>query len=171
MPDLPAWVAADKSLGVSPIWSGPDQGDGHMVFVVAVAIRDSVVEGPMLRGGCYVHRPEDAMMFQLEYAPLAGRRRLPLARLDWRPANPGHKNPRTGAAPHAGRFIESSHLHPFELNWLGAEGRMRAGNLPFAVPMSPDPRTFRELLDFAGSAFRLSGMDLIEPPKWPSRLV
>ena len=50
MPDLPAWVAADKSLGVSPIWSGPDQGDGHMVFVVAGGVTYHGEKLPELRG-------------------------------------------------------------------------------------------------------------------------
>jgi hypothetical protein len=87
-----------------------------MGFVVSVTMDGSVADGLLLRGGCYVHRPDEGVMFQLEFAPPLERRRLPLARLDWRPPNPGHENPLFGPARHPGRFIESSHLHPLSLS-------------------------------------------------------
>lgn len=142
-----------------------------MGFLMSLAIDGATVEGLMLRGGCYEHILGGAITLQLEVALGGQRTRVPVARIDWRPANPGHKNPRTGPAPHAGRFIGSSHFHPFELNWVEQESWMRAGNLPFAVEISPDPETFREILDFAGSALRIKDMDQIGAPKWPARLV
>ena len=65
--------------------------------------------------------------------------------------------------------MTGSHLHPFSLNWIGPEARMRAGNLPFAIKIVPDPETFREILDFASDALRISDIDRIVTPNWSRR--
>lgn len=41
---------------------------------------------------------------------------------------------------------------------------MRAGSLPAALPLVPDPSTLSGFLDFCGTCFKIKNMSLIEPP-------
>jgi hypothetical protein len=142
-----------------------------MAFLTPLEVDGVTIAGLALRGVCYQHRPDEAVMLQMEAAMPGLRTRVPLVRLDWRPATGGHKNPRRGPDLHAKRFITGSHLHPFELNWLFAAEVMRTGNLPFATAVSPDPNDFAEVLDLVGSVFRISNISLIETPSWSRKLL
>ncbi|MDR3536772.1 MAG: hypothetical protein P4L71_09760 [Acetobacteraceae bacterium] len=110
-------------------------------------------------------------MLQVEVGVPGARTRIPLSRIDWRPANRGHKNPLRGPAAHAGRFLPDSHLHTFALNWLPQASAMRAGNLPFAVDLPAFVDTLDALFDFAGFVFRIDHMTMIEMPPWLPRLL
>jgi hypothetical protein len=149
---FPSLVAATKGLATGAQWSAPDPTDNQMGFVAPLEIAGVAVAGLALRGSCYLHRPDEAVTFQLEAATPGLRTRIPLMRLDWRPATRGHKNPRRGPASHTGKFIVGSHLHTFQLNWLANNEVMRTGNLPFAEPLNPDPGTFEEALDLGGAS-------------------
>jgi hypothetical protein len=142
-----------------------------MGFLAPLEVDGVTIAGLALRGVCYEHRPDEAVTLQVEAAMAGLRTRVPLMRLDWRPPTGGHKNPRRGPDLHIGRYIIGSHIHPFELNWLASAEVMRTGNLPFATAVKPDPDTFPEVLDLAGSMFRISNIKLIEAPSWSRRLL
>ncbi len=164
-------VSAEKRLSLAAVWTPADPEDGYSEFVAPLEIAGVTIQGLSLRGGCYAHLPGEAMMFQLEIGHASVRTRIPLMRLDWRPLTASHKNPRKGSAAHAGRQIFGSHLHTFDLNWVEENGAMRAGNLPFAIEVSPDPRGFAEILDFVQKHFRISKVELIPEPNWSPRLL
>jgi hypothetical protein len=152
-------------------WSAADPADNAMGFLAPLEVDGVTIAGLALRGVCYQHRPDEAVMLQMEAATPGLRTRVPLVRLDWRPATGGHKNPQRGLDLHAKKFIAGSHLHPFELNWILATEVMRTGNLPFATAVNPDPGTFEEVLDLVGNMFRISNIRLIETPSWSRRLL
>jgi hypothetical protein len=168
---FPLLAVARKSLLVGVSWSGADSNDGAMTFLAPLEVDGVTVAGLSLRGVCYQRYPDRAVMLQLEAAMPGLRTRVPLARLDWRPLNGGHRNPRGGAAPHAGRLLQGTHMHSFDLNWVAANEAMRAGNLPFARPVEDEPPTFEEALDMAGKEFRINDIRLVETPLWSARLL
>jgi len=134
-----------------------------MTFLLPLDIQGVTIEGLFLRGRTYENSFDRDVMFQLEYAAPGSRTRVALARVDWLPRSPVHKNP-----DH--ELITGSHLHPFEANWLDREQRMRAGNLPFAVRTPPSVGTYAKLLDFVGKEFRISNMSSIPVPGWVKSL-
>jgi hypothetical protein len=142
-----------------------------MTFLTPLEVDGVTVAGLALRGVCYQRFPDQAVTLQLEAAMPGLRTRVPLARLDWRPLNRGHKNPRRGANMYAGQLIDGTYLHPFDLNWIAATEAMRTGNLPFSRPVLNDPSTFEEALDIAGKEFRINNIEMIETPKWSARLL
>jgi hypothetical protein len=168
---FPALASARKSLIVGVSWSAADPDDGAMTFLAPLEADGVTIAGLSLRGVCYQREPDRAVTLQLEAAMPRLRTRVPLARLDWRPLNGGHRNPRRGMPSHAGRFLQGTHMHPFDLNWVAANEAMRGGNLPFARSVADDPPTFEEALDMAGIEFRINDIRLIEVPLWSARLL
>lgn len=117
-----------------------------------------------LRGIAYEHRMDAAVTFQLEIGTPGVRTRTPLIRLDWRPISLQHRNPdRT--------MLIGDHVHPFDLNWLEVEQRMRRHNLPWAAPFPHAVESYGALLDAAKAVFRISNIDIIPPPEWSPKLI
>jgi len=157
--DLPTLVAAEKQLDRRPAWH-PE----HCEFVVPLSVSGITVGGLELRGTGSFTALDRNIMFQLEHSP-AGRKRIPLWRCEWRPFSP-HTNKAIG--PQELHFLQlpGSHEHPFYLNWLEHEQRMRTGNLPIAKEITPDPASFEEFLDFCGKQFNISNMNIVPAPEW-----
>lgn len=165
-------VDAEKRLLYTVTWTTPGQEDDEYIeFLAPLEIEDVTIEGLALRGGCYQHLPDSAIMFQLEMGVPRARTRIPLMRLDWRPLTIPHKNPSKGPAAHRGKLFHGSHLHPFDLNWVEENKAMRAGNLRFAVEVSPEPKTYVEILDFLRKSFKINNVELITEPNWSKRLL
>ena len=82
-----------------------------------------------------------------------------------------HTNPDAG--PREVRLLEcrSTHLHSFDLNFISKENRMRAGNLPLATPVDPDPVTFEDFLAFGKKSLRINGLEKIARPKFQGELL
>ena len=151
-----------------PGWSKP-RPNGEMSFVADLEIAGVSYENLHLRGTCIEHLPEMEVMFQLEASSASERSRLPLMRVDWNPTSGGHGNSKRNTPwPYAGTFIEGSHLHPFDLNWLDAEQRMRESNLPVAIKIHEVIQTFSGLLDFVSATFRVRDVSSIQTPEWVS---
>jgi hypothetical protein len=158
--------AVDKSLSKEGQWI---EGDSQRLnLTLALEIDGIVIEGLVIRGRTLKDRPDEEVMFQLEY-PQPLRRERGLERIDWRPL---HTHNNQGRGPMELRFLQqtSSHRHAFDLNWVSAEGRMLAGNLPLAHPLSDEPATFGELLEFVKKSFRINNIGLIPPPPWEAFL-
>ena len=153
-----------KLLSRPVSWSLPSTVDGQISFLAALDIDGVTVVDFALRGIAYEQRVDAAVTLQLEIGSPGVRTRTPLIRLDWRPISLQHRNPdRT--------MVVGDHVHPFDLNWLEAEQRMRRHNLPFAVPLSPVIGSYGALLDAARSVFRISNVDSIPPPEWSPKLI
>lgn len=162
-------VESWKDLPPNVGWSVPDPIDGQMSILAPLTIGAVTVGTFALRATCNVGRPECDVTFQLETGLPGQRTRLPLARVDWKPLSGGHKQPRRpGSRKRA--FINGSHFHALDDNWLEAEQRMRETNLPWAQALETDPISFKELLDLVRILFRINNISVIGVPEWAAKL-
>ena len=155
-----------KIVSAPPEWK--DDGSDWKRARVALLVPSLGVDGLYLRIKAPRAENGAGFLFQVEYQPGAQRDTEPLERLEWRM---GHANPDLG--PREVRFLEchSTHLHSFELNFVSKENRMRAGNLPLAEPVDPDPATFEDFLAFAKKSLKINGLETIARPKFQGELL
>jgi hypothetical protein len=145
-------------------WSlPPDQEVGAIGFLAPIEIEGVTRAAFALRGNAYAHIPDQAVTLQLEVGDVSSRTRQPLVRLDWRPRSLAHKNPDKTQ-------ILGTHVHPFALNWLHREKRMRSGNLPWAIEIS-DLHDFAAVLQFSKNLFEINNIDKIPVPPWSRQLL
>jgi hypothetical protein len=156
-------VEADKSLAVAAEWTPRGR---HLEFVSPLEIDGLVEEGFQFRASAMETRPDQDVVFQLEYhgVRIAGGTG-PLARIEWNALRP-HNN--RGRGPRELRFVdqEGSHVHHFEDNWNEATGAMMRDNLPIARPVSEPIQGFSEALGFVGNLFRINNIELVKTPEW-----
>jgi hypothetical protein len=160
-----------KSIAAPVTWSAPDPKDGRLQFLVPLDIDGVTVAELALRGVAYETRQDADVMLQLETGIAGVRTRVPLARLDWLPLSPIHRNPFRGPPEMQGRLISGSHAHLFEHNWLEAEQRMMRGNLPVAEAMPANCNTFAGMVAYAERVLRIGGLDGLPEPPWAPRLL
>ena len=157
--DPVAFMAATKTISGAFTWSV----DGADLVMVAYLDIDGVtVQGAQLRCLAKILNPNLDIMVQLEHEE--GRLRQ-LARIDWKRFH-SHNNHGRGPEEWRYREFDDSHHHPFALNWLVAEQRMLAGNLPIAHPLAADPADYAALLEFVGQEFRIDNMVEAPVPSW-----
>lgn len=145
---------------------------GHndrLVLVAALDVDGVTIEGMLFRATAMKDRPEAALTFQLEYR-LPPRRDDAIERIDWRPLHT-HTNNGRGPPEHRYTIQHGSHHHPFHLNWLPEENRMRTTNLPIAVPIVPDIPDFPSLLEFGRKCLRIGNLMALPAPPWEGRLL
>lgn len=157
---------ASKHVVRFPGWSDPN-GTNYVHFDAPLEIGGIVEHGLFLHGGCYLDQPDRHVSIAIRIARISGRQHIELSRIDWRPIDGGHTNPR-GRCAFSGR-IEGSHAHVFEDNYNETAGKMKSG-LRCARPVDPEPSSFQELMKSAGILFRVKNMDIVEPPGWSYRL-
>ena len=159
--------AANKALSVAGQWV--EAANQRLYFVVPLEIDEATLEGLVLRGRAVKDRPDEEVMFQLEF-PQPSRRDRGIDRIDWRPL---HTHNNLGRGPDELRFMPqvNSHHHAFDLNWLAAEARMLTSNLPLARPIEPDLKSFDDLLAFIKKSFRINDIGQIPPPPWEGLLL
>ncbi|MDC7789614.1 hypothetical protein J2S22_000947 [Rhodoplanes tepidamans] len=97
---------------------------------------------------------------------------MTIARIDAWPADP-HANTLRKRLPrwrHVPSMIEGHHVHRFADNAaLGAVAFEPARNLPVAMPVPGDLRSFRDFLRTVEAEFRIAGLVDIPPPdSWES---
>lgn len=155
-------MAEDKQIAVRPKWD--DQSDRRFfVFTVPLILPTTGETGFELRGKVSKQHIDRDALFQLEYAR-GGRDRTELSRCQWRPFEV-HQNKNWGPTGYElATFRRESHWHTFSDNYLPEEGRMRAGSLPAAVPVHPDPSTLSDFIAFSGECFRIKNIALIDVP-------
>jgi hypothetical protein len=163
---FPSFFNSLKALSSFPGWSKAEVDTGYLWFDSTLEIAGVTEEGLVFHGGCYQQHPDMHVVFELRAASPGNKRRIPLARVDWRSRNGGHTNSRRSGSPVSGLRVGETHFHAFDLNWLEAEGRMRNGNLPQAREIEEDIQTFESLRDSAGKLFRINNMHIVERPPW-----
>ena len=62
----------------------------------------------------------------------------------------GHSSTRRKGVKGSGRRVGETHLHPFEANWVAAEGRVTSGNLRKAEAAPEGLQTFESVRAFVG---------------------
>ncbi len=158
--------AARKAIAQFPGWSEPEPETGYCWFNAPLIVGDVVEQGFILHGGHLKNVPDANVSFELQASQPGKRRKVPLARLDWRAVSGGHTNPKRTGSPFSGRRLSSSHHHSFSLNWIEAEQRMRSGNLPMAEEIDQAIQSFESLRKLVGNLFRINNIDVVSPPKW-----
>jgi hypothetical protein len=161
-------VESWKDLPPGTKWTEPDD-TGKIEIFAPLEVAGVTVGSFALRATCNTNRVDADVLFQLEIGIPGSRTRLPLARIEWRPLSPIHKNPAVNCQPSP--LITGSHHHTHQANWLEEQGKMREGNLPFAIALDPDPATFDELLDLVRVQFRINGITRIKLPQWQLKMV
>lgn len=163
---VPELVAAHKIIPIPCGW----QTDGEkLTFTSALDINGVTVERLQFRGVAYRTRPDEAVTFQMEYAPARAKFK-PIWRIEWRPISP-HNNKNRGPAEYRLKQINGTHSHRFDLNWDNTTESLSSGNLRIAVPIIPEPPDFSSLLDFVGNEFRISNMKAVLEPAWERLLL
>lgn len=162
---IPDLYRADKRLSIWTGWSAPEPETGYCWFDAPLEIGGVVEAGFVLHGGSYKFHPDKHVTFELKVARPGVRRKIPLARVDWRSLTGGHSNRRGPALPWAGKRVGDSHVHGFDINWLESEGRMRT-DLSQAEPIPEEIQSFESLREYAGILFRISNIDIVERPDW-----
>lgn len=166
---FPQLYQSEKRLVAFPGWSEPEQETDYVWFHSPIEVGGVVEADFILSGGAYKYHPDKHISFELRVGIPGRRRKVPLARIDWRALSGGHSNRRGPDLPWAGRRVGDSHVHGFEINWLENEGRMRT-DLSQAEPLPEQIQSFESLLDYTGKLFRISNIDIVSRPDWEYRL-
>lgn len=162
---VPELINTDKVIISFPGWGDPTPETGVLWFNAPLDV-DGVTD-MILHGECTVDLPDCAVSFELRgYAPPRPTKRSALDRIDWRPVDGGHWNPRRKSIVGSGRRVEGTHRHVFDLNWVEHEGRLRKGNLRQAIEIDEEPQSFESLIAMVGKAFRISNMSIVSVPPW-----
>ena len=163
---LTTLAAAYKAIAQFPGWSEPEPETGYCWFHAPLMIAGVVEQGFVLHGGYLKHVPEANVSFELLVSKPGGKRKMAMARVDWRAVRGGHTNPKRKGSPVSGLRVSNSHHHSFELNWLTIEERLRSGNLPMAEDIDQGIQSFELLRELVGNLFRINNIGVVTPPKW-----
>lgn len=163
---LPTLAAASKAIAQFPGWSEPEAETGYCWFHAPLMLTGVVEQGFVLHGGYLKHVPEANVSFELLVSKPGGKRKIAIARVDWRAVRGGHTNPKRKGSPVSRLRVSPSHHHSFDLNWVEAEQRLRSGNLPMAEDIDQGIQSFESLRTTVGILFRINNIDVVTPPKW-----
>ena len=164
---LPFLALSEKRIPGSPKW-GPPEENGYMRLTSALTIDGVVQEGLTLEMGCFKIHPEKNVILELVYRPPLKSVRVPLIRVDWRPLSGGHTNKRRFKSddPYVPGRTERDHIHPFEMNFVHSDSRMRNANLPVATNFAIQINTFEELLNESKKMMKISNINVAPKPEW-----
>lgn len=161
--DLKRLYDADKTLPTDVGWER-SQDERHLKLSSAIAIDGLTIEGLILQAQTPRTHPDRAVCFQLMAIDHATRRYAPFCRLEWRPLKP-HNNKNLGPQSLRNISQKTSHLHCYDENRkLGRIWRER--NLPVAIPIDPEPKSYKELLDFTREFFKILNVISVPEPPW-----
>ncbi|WP_330083777.1 hypothetical protein [Methylocystis iwaonis] len=168
---LPYLFSAQKSISYRPNWTAPDKEDGHTRIVAALDVGEITEASLALLCSAYAHLPDRHVSVEICINGLDGKRRIRLARVDWKSIKGGHSNKRGHCkGDWDGKRVPETHYHSFEMNYVTAERRMKAGKLPCARPIDEPLQSFEELCAFIGFNFNIKNMDVVAPPPWEYKL-
>ena len=162
--DLPRLFRSPKKLVSDLMWV---ETENELSFLAPVEVDGITMEGIRLRGTAYPSVPQRSVMLQIE-CHSARYKVGPLDRMDWNPLHE-HNNKRKGPPELIFLRQRVSHHHTFDWNWLEEEKRMRAGNLPIAVPMA-EIASVEELFKFAEDYYLIKGLSKQRLPEWQGDL-
>lgn len=166
MASLKEIFEAEKEIGFFPGWSEPETETDYIWFDAPIEIGGVTETGLVLHGGCYAHRPDMNISFELRIAKTPGRRCMPIERFDWRSIEGGHSNLRGPKSEWSGRRTSDTHLHDFWMNWIEDEQRMRKGGVPFARDIDEELEDFAQVRGFVGNRLRIKNIDVVAEPDW-----
>ena len=163
--DLRHLTTSTKSIPSFHDWNedGPD-----LNWISPLDVDGVTLEGLRLRLKALATLPEEQVCAQLEFQQ-PGNRCQPLVRVEWRPLR-GHSNKHIGPQEWRLKVFKQTHVHRFDDNWLQTEQRMRAGNLPVAVPIE-DVDSYKKFLDICSLELKIANMPQMPLPPWHRRML
>lgn len=165
--DIPTLFALPKVIVAPPVWRR--RAPRHLTLVTPLDVGGITTEGLIFRIQGLLAIPNRSITFQLEAEGLRAKTAA-LSRLEWKPIKP-HNNKGLGPVEWRFRDQPGTHLHGFMMNWSENERFVKKLNLPIALPVAAEPKSFADALALAGEEFRISGLELIEPPQWEPDLL
>ena len=163
---LPDIWNSEKTISYFPDWSKPEEETGHLWFDAPLDIGGVTEVGLYLHAGAIADAPDCNVSFELGIRSPKSKRRVPIARVDWRALSGGPATPNRGSSKWKGQRVPDTHFHHFDLNYLPSEQRMRNGNLKFARPISEQLQSFESLRAYVGKEFRINNINIVKPPEW-----
>jgi hypothetical protein len=159
-PDIIALIEGEKTLGVTPKWDKTSD-PRYLEILTPLAVGEVTTGGFEIRVKISKQFVDRDAVAQLEFAMQGRRSAVALWRLDWKPFAPHDNN---GVPETLGETIFGSHEHRFHDNYIVAEHRMRAGNLPWARGLNTDPGTLSDFLALWGERFRIKDIRRMRLP-------
>ena len=156
-----------KTLSSRPAWR--EDGSGWQESRPGLQVSGVGVAGLFLRLRVPERIPEHGLVAQLELQTKTGGAVERLARIEWRAS---HLN--AGRGPEHLRFTaihDRTHYHAFHFNYVEADDRMLAGNLPVAEPLEPEPETPRQFLSLVRQTLMIRDLDSITLPSVQGKLL
>lgn len=157
-------LRANKQLAAAAKWTVADER-GATRLTVALECNDPDLTGIELCLRTNANTPDRDVSATLVVSLADHDWRI--ERIDWRPRQP-HTN-RGGPAELMGLTVDTS-IHPFEENITCGLAEMQAKNLKLAIPLTPEPKTFDELLDIVRARFHIVDKPSIPDPPWSPNL-
>lgn len=159
-------MEAEKRVRPLPSWQPVDSG-GMIRWRSPVSISGATVEGLFLHGRATASEPGRDVSFILEHSP-AGQSKRSIDRIDWKPIH-SHSNRNIGPIEYRLQVLTGSHRHNFYEN-LTADGVLREGNLPIAIPLDDPLETFSDFIDFVAKTYKVEGLSNLPVPDWTEDL-
>lgn len=161
---LPDLFNSQKEIAVFPEWSNAESETKALIFSAPLTVAGVVEEAFTLDGVCFQNVPDKHVSFELRVAG-PRKRKIPIARFEWRSLRKGHTNKRRVGSPVSGNRVGATHYHSFEHNWVEANRAMRTG-LHQAEDFEPEPQSFESLRTEIGKLFRINNMEIVSIPPW-----
>ncbi len=162
--------ALANTVKTIPLFTGW-QTTGHEAstawFEVALEIDGIVEPSVTLHGEARADMPDMSVGFEIYFRYPNSKRKVALARLDWKSWKGGHTNKRKRGWPEPERRrVGETHFHAFELNWHPEKKKLRRGDLPVAAEIDGELQSFESARAMAGFLLRISNIDLVTRPPW-----
>lgn len=161
----PEMMQAVKSVAQFTGWSVPEAETNYIWFDAPLEVAGVIEAGFVLHGGCYRHAVDRHVTFEIRATAPKTRKKVPLARVDWRSLTGGHTNRRCRANPWGGKRVSNSHYHSFAVNWVEVEQRLRS-DLSQAIELDENIQSFESLRNFVASEFNINNMHVVTVPPW-----
>lgn len=158
---------SDKDIAIYPVeWKRGPNGLRSLKLTVPLEVEGVIAEGFSLIGNTLVDLPERNVTFILNYSDPSGYGHgVHLGKAEWKPIS-GHNNKGWGPAEWQLKEMTCSHCHCFNDNLALGGDVWKKRKLPLALPITPDPDSFDDFLEFVGEKFRILNTSLIPTPPW-----
>jgi hypothetical protein len=157
---------AEKRIERFAGWVSQNPATSSLFFSAPLSIAGVIERGLILQGVCFRRRPDRAVTFEVYATNPPRPKKVPLMRLCWRSSRRGHSNFRRPPGHDLPSRTDPTHIHPFGLNWDTGGERMLKANLPLADNVPCLLETFEEARAYAGEAFKINNIDIVERPEW-----
>lgn len=125
---------------------------------------DGLIQNASFHARCSARMPDELVRLMLLTIDASGKERC-FARVEWR-SSP-HPNLKAVCGEFRGLSAGRTHYHdPCLHRGLSLDEFFGVNDLPIAVPIDPEPETYRELLEIAAGLLHIENLRELEEPPW-----